>query len=211
MFGRNNLATALEDVGDYTESDAVRGQVIAVKMRVNGPGHPSLLLSQYALCSSLHRQDRWQDALELLSKFIPEATKTLGPDHPQTLRFLACQQECESKALSESFSVAGNDAAVNDALAHAVVKQRDAWNRAVLLDGAGSESTMHLSGATLVGSLRALGEHAEADWMAEQMMRARCELDSPGKDLRIMNFKLQSFWEGEAAPLQRWDGPPQAR
>ena len=193
MFGRNNLANALEAVGDYTESDAIRAQVIAVKMRVNGPGHPSLLLSQGALCNSLLRQDRWQDAQELLSKFIPVATKTLGPDHPQTLRLLACKQECESKALSEGLSVAGNDPAVNDAMAHAVVKQRDAWKRAVSLDGAGSESTMQLSGATLVGSLRALGEHAEADWMAEQMMRARCELDSPGKDLSIMNWYCDLF------------------
>ena len=54
-------------------------------LRVLKEEHPSTLTSMANLASTYRNQGRWDEAIELIQVVVNLRTKTIGPNHPDTL------------------------------------------------------------------------------------------------------------------------------
>merc|ERR1712146_430301 len=82
---RNNLASVLRSMGNYTEAIEMCKQVLAVKERVLGVEHPDTLTTKSNLAAALAKAGNFDDAIKILEGVIPIQEKALGSEHPNTI------------------------------------------------------------------------------------------------------------------------------
>lgn len=82
---RNNLASALEGMGDLVGAEKIFLQGIEARKQVLGIDNLDTLWSQASLANNLLRQRRPADAWQLVSPVEPVLLSKFGRDHPVTL------------------------------------------------------------------------------------------------------------------------------
>ncbi|MEU6839772.1 tetratricopeptide repeat protein [Streptomyces rubiginosohelvolus] len=85
LTSRNNLATALSDLGEYQRAADLHRQNLADCERTLGPDHRLTLNSRNNLASALSDLGEYQRAADLHRQNLADRERTLGPDHPETL------------------------------------------------------------------------------------------------------------------------------
>lgn len=82
---RHNLAYALNNSGDFAESERLLRQTLASESARIGADHPQTLYTKKALGQSLHRQGRLDEAALLYAEVYEKRRKRYGDTHPLTL------------------------------------------------------------------------------------------------------------------------------
>ena len=82
---RHNLAYALNNSGDFAESERLLRQTLASESKRIGADHPQTLYTKKALGQSLHRQGRLDEAVRLYAEVYEKRRKRYGDAHPLTL------------------------------------------------------------------------------------------------------------------------------
>ncbi|MFI7896533.1 tetratricopeptide repeat protein, partial [Streptomyces sp. CACIS-1.16CA] len=85
LGSRNNLANALNNLGEHRQAADLHQQNLTDLERVLGPDHPDTLTSRNNLANALHNLGERQRAADLHQNVLTDRERTLGPTHPATL------------------------------------------------------------------------------------------------------------------------------
>ncbi|MFT9671327.1 tetratricopeptide repeat protein [Streptomyces rhizosphaericola] len=85
LTSRNNLATALNRLGEHRQAADLHQQVLTDSERILGPDHPDTLTSRNNLANALNDLGEHQRAADLHQQVLTDRERVLGPDHPHTL------------------------------------------------------------------------------------------------------------------------------
>jgi tetratricopeptide (TPR) repeat protein len=83
---QNNLALALQDIGEYEQAREILQKAIILNMKNFGPNHPSTAVRYSNLATVLTNLGEYAKARELLQISIIIDEKNFGQDHPATAR-----------------------------------------------------------------------------------------------------------------------------
>jgi hypothetical protein len=70
-----------------SSAEQMYDQVLALRMRVLGPDHPSTLEAMYNMSRLLKRQKRLEEAGKWAEQAVAGARKVLGEEHPDTHKY----------------------------------------------------------------------------------------------------------------------------
>jgi hypothetical protein len=70
-----------------SSAEQMYSQVLALRLRVLGPDHPSTLAAMFNMSRLLKRQRRFEEAKKLAEEAVAGARKALGEDHPDTHKY----------------------------------------------------------------------------------------------------------------------------
>jgi eukaryotic-like serine/threonine-protein kinase len=76
----------LGNVVNYTEAEALRSEILAIRRRVLGPNHKETLTSMRGLAEIYVREKKEEPAESLYKEVIEAQRRVLGPDNPETLK-----------------------------------------------------------------------------------------------------------------------------
>ncbi|MFJ1789693.1 tetratricopeptide repeat protein, partial [Streptomyces anulatus] len=85
LSSRNNLANALNDLGEHQQAADLHRQTLTDYERILGPDHPNTLSSRNNLANALNDLGEHQQAADLHRQTLTDRERVLGPDHPHTL------------------------------------------------------------------------------------------------------------------------------
>jgi tetratricopeptide (TPR) repeat protein len=91
-----NLAGALLGQGKYAEAETLYRDVIKIEEDVLGPEHPNTLRDCYNLALCLAAENKLDEAKAFAKRAADGASKTLGADNPDTLKYKQFRQEADS-------------------------------------------------------------------------------------------------------------------
>jgi tetratricopeptide (TPR) repeat protein len=95
LESRSKLARALLALGK--DAEAEMRDVIKLREKVLGPEHPDLLQSCYDFAAGLKGQGKIQEAKKCALRAAEGARKTLGREHPDTMKYEKLLQELEAQ------------------------------------------------------------------------------------------------------------------
>jgi len=78
----NNLASVLQEQGQWQEAEQMHREVLAVQRRVLGLEHPDTLASMKNLATVLRDQGQWQEAEQMHREVLELVSTVLGSEHP---------------------------------------------------------------------------------------------------------------------------------
>ena len=79
-----NLASCLDDQGNYEEAEAFSRQALEGRQQVLGPDHPDTFDSLNNLANCLHDQGNYEAAEAFYRQVLEGREQVLGPSHPNT-------------------------------------------------------------------------------------------------------------------------------
>ncbi|MFI5905267.1 FxSxx-COOH system tetratricopeptide repeat protein [Streptomyces cyaneofuscatus] len=85
LTSRNNLAGALNDLGEHRQAADLHQQNLTDSEHILGPDHPNTLNSRNNLAGALNDLGEHQQAADLHQQNLTDRERILGPDHPNTL------------------------------------------------------------------------------------------------------------------------------
>jgi tetratricopeptide (TPR) repeat protein len=182
----NDLAGALQAMGNLAGAWDLHQQVLDARRRVLGPDHPDTLTSINNLAGVLQEAGDLAGARDLHRQLLDAYRRLLGPEHPATLRSM--------NNLAGALYALGELAAARDLSEHVV----DARRRVL---GAEHPDTLR-SMNNLAETLRALGDLAGARELLEQVVEAQRRLlgpEHPGTLTATKNLALTLHALGELA------------
>jgi hypothetical protein len=182
----NDLAGALQAMGNLAGARDLHRQVLDVRRRVLGPEHPDTLTSINNLAGILQEAGDLAGARDLNQQILNAYRRLLGPEDPATLRSM--------NNLAGTLYTLGELARARDLFEQVV----DARRRVL-----GPEHPATLSSINnLAETLRALGDLAGARDLLEQVVEAQRRLlgpEHPGTLTAINNLALTLHALGELA------------
>ena len=75
----------LRDQGKYEEAEQMHQQVLELKEKVLGQGHPDTLTSMNNLAAALRYQGKYEEAEQMHRQVLELSEKVLGQEHPDML------------------------------------------------------------------------------------------------------------------------------
>ena len=88
-----NLASTYRNQGRWEEAEELEVQVMETSSRVLGLQHSHMLTSMNNLAWKFWSLDLKKDAIQLMSEVVQSRQKTIGSDHPDTIRSIHVLQE----------------------------------------------------------------------------------------------------------------------
>ncbi|MFD0039975.1 tetratricopeptide repeat protein [Streptomyces anulatus] len=85
LGSRNNLANALNSLGEHPQAADLHRQTLTARERTLGPDHPNTLSSRHNLANALFRLGEHRQAVALHRQNVADLEHILGPDHPHVL------------------------------------------------------------------------------------------------------------------------------
>ncbi|WP_256986777.1 tetratricopeptide repeat protein [Streptomyces sp. SS07] len=85
LASRNNLANALNNLGQHQQAADLHQQVLADTEHIYAPDHPDTLSSRNNLANALNGLGQHQQAADLHQQTLADHERIHGPDHPDTL------------------------------------------------------------------------------------------------------------------------------
>ena len=85
FLSMENLATTYSDWRRCNEAEQLEVQVMEIRKKLLGPGHPKTLRSMGTLARTHFSQGNWNEAVQLQVHIVDMKKKMLGTEHPDTL------------------------------------------------------------------------------------------------------------------------------
>ena len=85
LTAKANLASALSEMGNHAEAEALLRGVHATKERLHGPDHARTLTTASQLGAALQNRGKHAEAEAVHRPTLAARRRILGPEHPQTL------------------------------------------------------------------------------------------------------------------------------
>ena len=168
----------LNSEGDYVSAVRVLTAARDAKIKLLGPEHPDVGMSELGLGFALQVAGRYEEALTIDASAVERLTRTLGPDHPWVAR--ALNNEAEVLNLLRRHAEARA----------AFLRCLDIWNKS------GADALEVSYGLTGLG-IALIGEGRRADAIAplEQALTKRTATQAPADLLAETRFALaRALW-----------------
>ncbi|KAJ7060697.1 hypothetical protein C8F01DRAFT_1290475 [Mycena amicta] len=160
LMQQSNLASTYSDLGQYTDAQKLKEQVLEQQTRLLGAEHPKTIRAAGNLAATYSHLGRFADAQKLQKQVLEQQTRLLGAEHPETI------------------GTAGNLALTYQDLGRHTDAQRlgeQVLEQQTRLLGGEHPDTIRAAG-NLASTYRALGQYANAQKLNEQVLEQRTRL-----------------------------------
>jgi len=187
---RHNLAYALNNSGEFAESERLLRETLASETKRIGADHPQTLYTKKALGQSLHRQGRLEEAADLYAEVYEKRRKRYGDDHSLTLG--------SSSQLAAAYNTLNRPTEAEPLLRRALAARK--------ARGEGGSTEAIVERVMLATTMDKLGRYDDAIALADEAIGL--EGDKPNRDtVAVRNTKATAlFHQGRIPDAKRvWD------